>query len=424
MGAARLAPPAPPLAAREGITPLQPTEVPAERPRTPLLLALLLLSLALNAYLVLSYPSAAAASPSPRRQLRPRPAQKNQLGTSVSLNFSDVLADHCGSTASCSPDELQLHAALLAGRGCESYPLCSVSAASRGPLLQEPLYDPRANKSVFSVPLSPLPLHVPMMKLHAAAPAAAPWRTPPRARVPYANKSSPAAVCARGCSEESQLYAAWPERKLFDRLAWERLGTPHAAKFRHCGPAFHWYCGHLHPSYLGYHQAVYYSCYRRIGVFDRADVRLVLDIGGASAAMAQVLHDVFGDAIVTITGAFWSTMMDGGYNHIAPVAQVAAARGFPVVMVDAFGYLPFAENTLDVVHASWVYHSGVPTATVYEFYRVLRPGGFLVLRQAINADATFRAIKAIALKEKWRLHWEVGGCGTHGAVIVWQMPVF
>lgn len=115
--------------------------------------------------------------------------------------------------------------------------------------------------------------------------------------------------------------------------------------------------------------------------------------------------------------------MDAAYNRMAPVAQIAAARGFPVVMVDAFGFLPFAENTIDVIHSSWVYHGGVPTATIYEFYRVLRPGGFLILRQSINYDATFRHVKAVARKEHWLLHHE-GVCGTHGAVIVWQMPAY
>lgn len=116
--------------------------------------------------------------------------------------------------------------------------------------------------------------------------------------------------------------------------------------------------------------------------------------------------------------------MDGGYDQIAPVAQHAAARGFPVVMVDAMGYLPFAENTLDVVHASWVYHTGIPTSTIYEMYRVLRPGGYLILRQSIGFEKVKNQLKHIAFKEGWRLHMPSFICATHGGIIAYQMPIF
>ena len=116
--------------------------------------------------------------------------------------------------------------------------------------------------------------------------------------------------------------------------------------------------------------------------------------------------------------------IDSGYNRVAPVAQFAAARGFPVVMVDAYGFLPFAENTLDVIHSSWVYHGGLAVSTIYEFYRVLRPGGFLILRQSIHAGATFFAVKAVAQREGWhQLHSDFV-CGTHGTITVWQMPIY
>jgi len=319
---------------------------------------------------------------------------------------------------------------------CDSYHVCSINVNSRNTLVNEPLYDARANKSVFVIPGSEMPLHVPIMKLHngsnqavAVGVRGATGKTASKlARTEYpvfraSNKSFDHGVCQKNCTPADQLYMPWPLRKEVANVHWTRLGTPSASKFTKCGPGFHWYCGHFAASYVAYHAGVYSSCYGSLGVFERPDVRLVLDIGGATAAFAHAIHDQFGDTIVTMTGAFWSSLMDGGYNHIAPVAQFGAARGFPVVMVDAMGYLPFAENTLDVIHSSWVYHGGVPTATVYEFYRVLRPGGFLVLRQSINSAGTFGHIKKIAAKEGWRLHRE-GGCGTHGSTIVWQMPIY
>lgn len=170
--------------------------------------------------------------------------------------------------------------------------------------MAEPLFDPRANKSVFHIPDSHSLLHVPMMKL-----------LHPRRRaessafvLSAANRTRDLSVCHQNCSAAEQLYPAWPARKQHDLVDWPRLGTPQASRLKRCGASSHWYCGHFSANYLRYHQGVYQMCYSGLGVFERPDVRLVLDIGGASAAMAQALHDTFGDRIVTITGAFWSTV--------------------------------------------------------------------------------------------------------------------
>lgn len=183
-------------------------------------------------------------------------------------------------------------------------------------LLQEPLYDSRTNISIFMVPGTKIPLHVPIMKLHHDSTqtremeklksTAGIKEVHPKDST--GNKSDSLPVCQRGCSQRSQLYPGWPARKYFENVNWLRLGTPHASLFKHCGPYFHWYCGHLQPSYVQYHRNVHHACYQHLGIFERPDVRLVLDIGGASAAMAQVLHDIFDDQIITITGSFWSTV--------------------------------------------------------------------------------------------------------------------
>ena len=80
-------------------------------------------------------------------------------------------------------------------------------------------------------------------------------------------------------------------------------------------------------------------------------------------------------------------------NHItpqpgspAPFHQVNALNGLATVAFDIYSFYPFGESTLDVVHTSWAYHDGVPRRTLLEINRVLRPGGFFVIRQIGGKD--------------------------------------
>jgi hypothetical protein len=49
-----------------------------------------------------------------------------------------------------------------------------------------------------------------------------------------------------------------------------------------------------------------------------------------------------------------------------PFMQLIAARGFPTVAVDIYSFFPFGESTFDVVHTSWVYHSGFTRHAIME----------------------------------------------------------
>ena len=201
---------------------------------------------------------------------------------------------------------------------------------SRENVLQEPLYDPKANISVFYVPSMPdVPLHVPMMKLHNGSVQVRELRAAkargPTKKVPYPtflpeNKSMTLPVCHKDCSAADQLYPAWPARTDLFQVDFQRLGTPNAGIFKGCGGSTHWYCGHFGHKYVTYHNGVYHGCYKLLGIFERPDVRLVLDIGGATAGMAQGLHWEFGDRLLTITGAFWTTVRAAPRCAPAPTA--------------------------------------------------------------------------------------------------------
>jgi SAM-dependent methyltransferase len=85
-----------------------------------------------------------------------------------------------------------------------------------------------------------------------------------------------------------------------------------------------------------------------------------------------------------------------------------------------YSYFPFGEGSLDVVHSSWAYHDGLPRATLFEITRVLRPGGFFVLRQM--RERTLRRVHAYAKLLRWRLHHVVRNCHLGDQMVVYQMP--
>ena len=92
--------------------------------------------------------------------------------------------------------------------------------------------------------------------------------------------------------------------------------------------------------------------------------------------------DDSGDRIVCITGDSFITTSGArkGANLEWPSQRILAAKGLPSVMIDGVSFLPFGESTLDALHTSWFFHHGVPWTTLWEMYRVVRPGGFLILR--------------------------------------------
>lgn len=44
----------------------------------------------------------------------------------------------------------------------------------------------------------------------------------------------------------------------------------------------------------------------------------------------------------------------------------------------AAGHWVCRRSTFDAIHTSWTYHSGYSHTALFEFYRVVRPGGYLI----------------------------------------------
>lgn len=130
-------------------------------------------------------------------------------------------------------------------------------------------------------------------------------------------------------------------------------------------------------------------------------VRLVLDVGGAVGGFGRALHRKYGDRIVTTTA---NRYVEDSHHLVYPFAQYIAARGFPSVVFDKDSFFPFADSTFDLIHSSWSYHSGFSRVTLFEFYRVLRPGGFLVLRAIASSRHTLDRVLAFALEHGWVCH--------------------
>ncbi|KAJ7946501.1 S-adenosyl-L-methionine-dependent methyltransferase superfamily protein [Quillaja saponaria] len=111
-------------------------------------------------------------------------------------------------------------------------------------------------------------------------------------------------------------------------------------------------------------------------------IRIGLDIGGGTGTFAARMRE---RNITIIT----STMnLDGPFNSFI------AWRGLIPMHLSISQRLPFFENTLDIVHSMHVLSNWIPDVmlefTLYDIYRVLRPGGlfwldrFFCLGQQLN----------------------------------------
>lgn len=343
-----------------------------------------------------------------RRQLRPR--MGNAAGhTRERVNFTCPAENkHCDEYEQLHMDEWLFE--------CSSPLFCGMRLGMRATMQLEPLFDELTPTAVHIAPLdSGARLHVPMYKL-----------TGHMRNVSHANWAHILATAEKGNTSAAAvpLYPSWPERKEVSKMSWSLIGTPEARTFAHCSANVHWYCVQTAPGYADSHRntlALYKA--RPNDVFSRSDVRLVLDMGGGSGGFAEAVHDLYGDRIVTVVGQAWTTMLDGSYGRIAPTAQMASARGFVVVALDVYGYLPFTENSFDVIHAAWVFNAGsIPRLSLYEYWRVLRPGGFLVFRNAMGFTGVVESVKHFVKTEGWTIH--DGPFSTNnGAVIVARVPV-
>ncbi|KAL3843616.1 hypothetical protein ACJIZ3_001019 [Penstemon smallii] len=120
-----------------------------------------------------------------------------------------------------------------------------------------------------------------------------------------------------------------------------------------------------------------------LGVKPQGTIRIGVDIGGGSGTFAARMKE----RNVTII----TTSM----NFDAPFNSFISSRGLLSMHVSISQRLPFFENTLDIVHSMHVLSNWIPDAmlefTLYDIYRVLRPGGlfwldrFFCLGEQLNA---------------------------------------
>ncbi|GAA0152085.1 methyltransferase [Lithospermum erythrorhizon] len=108
-----------------------------------------------------------------------------------------------------------------------------------------------------------------------------------------------------------------------------------------------------------------------LSVKPQGTIRIGLDIGGGSGTFAARMKE---KNITIITTSM---------NFDAPFNSFIASRGLIPMHMSVFHRLPFFENTLDIVHSMHVLSNWMPEFmlefTLYDIYRVLRPGGLFWL---------------------------------------------
>ena len=214
---------------------------------------------------------------------------------------------------------------------------------------------------------------------------------------------------------------AWPARREASAVDWSLLpegrlfkgGTDSGCSLR----GAHWFCGHFQETYFDEWDQRIDKCYEPAGVFAPPDLRLILDVGGATGGFAAAVHRKLGDRVVVTTANFWLSVDHG---HYAPMSEYLAQRGFPTVMLDQYAVLPFGDSTLDMVHSSWAFHDGIPRATLYEIHRVLRPGGWLVLRS--TDGSVLEGMRQFAREARWTIEAESRTPACSGRLTVVRMP--
>ncbi|OVA03680.1 putative S-adenosyl-L-methionine-dependent methyltransferase [Macleaya cordata] len=138
-------------------------------------------------------------------------------------------------------------------------------------------------------------------------------------------------------------------------------------------------------------------------------IRIGFDIGGGTGTFAARMRE----RNVTIITS--SMNLDGPFNSFI------ASRGLISMHISVSQRLPFFENTLDIVHSMHVLSNWIPDAmlefTLYDIYRVLRPGGlfwldrFFCLGSQLNATYV-PMFNRIGFK---KLRWNAGMKFDRGA---------
>lgn len=242
----------------------------------------------------------------------------------------------------------------------------------------------------------------------------------------------------------------WPSRHSFAKLkaGWGRI-PPGSLPFPNCDRnKWSWYCGQFSDAYFDMHKRGLRGCVLPSGVLNRSDVRLILDVSGGTAAFAEAVQDIYGDRLVTLTTNIFASELEQAYDggiegnyegkhNFPPIHEANGLRGFASLTADLYSFLPFGEYTMDVLHTRWAYHTGFPRASLFGFQRVLRPGGWLIIRQmrhAMTAGSLTRVV-AQAGALGWRYAQNGDGNLTYGigpsanltwcgdSLLIFQMPV-
>jgi len=307
---------------------------------------------------------------------------------------------------------------------CDSMMTCSLTPGVRLRLLSEasPWWS-RSEHTMIAHGRPDVRLLVPIRKLvlRAGSPTALEGSSAPEltlndeATVIPLDASSDLTAAARTVSAAAALFKPWPARATFaeEAILWERFTE--GERWRRCRPGSalsHWYCHHLSRTYFDDTLAIYDACIAPLGLFARDDVRLVLDLGGSTGAFAEALYTRHGERLSVVTSQLWAAENDDTYGHEFPQVGVLAARGFLGVMMDLYSFFPFGESSLDAIHTSWTYHNGLPLPTLYEIYRVLRPGGYLLLRQmsSTRGEASLANVRSFARLMNWTTILDRKGC--------------
>ncbi|KAA8545372.1 hypothetical protein F0562_020156 [Nyssa sinensis] len=139
-----------------------------------------------------------------------------------------------------------------------------------------------------------------------------------------------------------------------------------------------------------------------LGIKHPGTIRIGLDIGGGTGTFAARMKE---RNVTIIT----STMnLDGPFNSFI------ASRGLIPMHVSVSQRLHFFENTLDIVHSMHVLSNWIPDSmlefTLYDIYRVLRPGGlfwldrFFCLGSQLN-ESYVPMLNRVGFK---KLRWNAG----------------
>ncbi|PIN22242.1 hypothetical protein CDL12_05053 [Handroanthus impetiginosus] len=134
----------------------------------------------------------------------------------------------------------------------------------------------------------------------------------------------------------------------------------------------------------------------------KGTIRIGLDIGGGSGTFAARMKER------NVTIVTTSMNFDGPFNSFI------ASRGLVPLHVSISQRFPFFENTLDIVHSMHVLSSWIPHTmlefTLYDIYRILRPGGLFWLDRFFCSGSQLNATYVPMLDRVGfrKLRWNTG----------------